>query len=381
MTSFCSKVKLPAWVKEGFIVGPIALMLLIWSPLSIADLETVPKSETEDIEKIWLDTSNFMNKLYPKDTEKTALRDAHAKAHACVRAKFTVGNDINSEFQEGVFRTPGKQYSAWVRFSNGATVPAPDEKRDGRGMAIKLMGVSGKKILEDEANESTQDFLNINYPVFFVRNAKEYVAFEDVNLKDNFNPIKFLIPDYNPFHVRWRELRNTLGIAFQKKVHPLAMQYYSMTPYLLGKGRAIKFSARSCNTDIPFHPNKDNPDFFRKQIKEYLATNDACFDFLVQKRKEGMPIEDATVLWDFDEAPLVPIARLEIKKQVFDTEEQNTFCENLSFTPWHSLPEHRPLGGINRVRKVMYERISKFRHERNGAVRREPTENGFYSQH
>jgi hypothetical protein len=379
MTSFCSKVKLPAWVKEGFIVGPIALTLLLWPPFSIAELETVPKSEPEDIEKIWLGRFDLMNKLYPKGSDKMALRDAHTKAHACVRAKFTVGNDIDSEFQEGVFRTPGKQYSAWVRFSSSAAVPAPDEKRDGRGMAIKLMGVSGKKILEDETNESTQDFVMFNFPVFFVRNTKDYVSFMEAANEGEIS--KFMIPDHNPFHVRWRELRNALGLIYEERVHLLAMQYYSTTPYLLGKDRAIKFSARSCNTDIPFHPNKDNPDFLRKQMKEYLATNDACFDFLVQKRKEGMPVEDATVLWDFDEAPLVPIARIEIKKQVFDTEEQNTFCENLSFTPWHALPEHRPLGGINRVRKVMYERISKFRHERNGTVRKEPTENGFYSRH
>jgi hypothetical protein len=257
-------------------------------------------------------------------------------------------------------------------------VPSPDAERDGRGMAVKLMGFSGKKILEDEVNESTQDFVMINFPVFVVRNTKDYVSF--VEASNEGAVLKFMIPDHNPFHVRWRELRNAVGLIYEERVHPLAMQYYSTTPYLLGQGRAIKFSARSCNTDIPFDPDEDNPDFLRKQMKEYLATNDACFDFLVQERKEGMPIEDPTVLWDFAEAPLVQVARIEIPRQVFDTEVQNTFCENLSFTQWHALPEHRPLGGTNRVRKVMYERISKFRHERNGTVRKEPTEKGFYSQ-
>jgi hypothetical protein len=41
--------------------------------------------------------------------------------------------------------------------------------------------------------------------------------------------------------------------------------------------------------------------------------------------------------------------------------------------PWHAVPEHRPLGGINRVRKVVYETISKLRHDLNGAPRSEPT--------
>ena len=47
--------------------------------------------------------------------------------------------------------------------------------------------------------------------------------------------------------------------------------------------------------------------------------------------------------------------------------EQNLACDNLSFNPWHSLPEHRPIGGINRLRKAVYETVSAYRHERNGA--------------
>lgn len=48
------------------------------------------------------------------------------------------------------------------------------------------------------------------------------------------------------------------------------------------------------------------------------------------------------------------------------------FGENLSFTPWHALPEHRPLGLTYRLRKVIYEHISQVRHEMNSSGRREP---------
>jgi hypothetical protein len=54
---------------------------------------------------------------------------------------------------------------------------------------------------------------------------------------------------------------------------------------------------------------------------------------------------------------------------------QAVFCENLSFSPWHSLPEHRPLGLVNRVRKVAYREISKLRHDLNKAPPQEPTGN------
>ena len=84
-------------------------------------------------------------------------------------------------------------------------------------------------------------------------------------------------------------------------------------------------------------------------------------------------MEDSKTEWLESEAPFIKVATIRIPKQVFDTPEQNEFCENLSFTPWHSLPEHRPLGGVNRVRRTVYEATSKLRHEMNRAQRTEPT--------
>ena len=59
--------------------------------------------------------------------------------------------------------------------------------------------------------------------------------------------------------------------------------------------------------------------------------------------------------------------------QVF-SKQQMDFAENMSYTPWHSLPEHKPLGFTNRVRKSVYSIISKFRHSQNGVVSKELTD-------
>jgi hypothetical protein len=85
-----------------------------------------------------------------------------------------------------------------------------------------------------------------------------------------------------------------------------------------------------------------------------------------------MPIEDASVEWDQVAAPLRKVATINIPAQEFDTPERHEFGDDLSFTPWHSLPAHRPLGGINRARRATYEAVSRRRHELNGAPRREP---------
>jgi hypothetical protein len=105
-----------------------------------------------------------------------------------------------------------------------------------------------------------------------------------------------------------------------------------------------------------------------------LAETAAEFDFMVQLRADGnaMPVEDPTVEWDERAAPFVPVARITIPQQDFDTQERREFAENLSFTPWHGLDAHRPLGGINRVRRTVYETISRLRHELNGVQRAEP---------
>jgi len=76
----------------------------------------------------------------------------------------------------------------------------------------------------------------------------------------------------------------------------------------------------------------------------------------------SMPIEDPTVKWD---SPFIRVATIKIPNQVFDLPEQQLYGENLSFTPWHSIEAHRPLGGVNRARKLVYEQIAKFRRQRN----------------
>lgn len=70
----------------------------------------------------------------------TAIRDAHPKAHGCLKAQFHVDESIPHGLAKGVFH-PGRSYDAWIRFSNSSADPEQaDITGDGRGMAVKLMG-------------------------------------------------------------------------------------------------------------------------------------------------------------------------------------------------------------------------------------------------
>lgn len=67
-----------------------------------------------------------------------------------------------------------------------------------------------------------------------------------------------------------------------------------------------------------------------------------------------MPVEDATVQWPEGDSPYRTAALLLIPRQEINTEEQKAICKQLSFNVWHALADHRPLGGINRLRREVY---------------------------
>ena len=291
-----------------------------------------------------------------------ARRDAHAKAHGCVQAQFRVLDKLPEEFRVGIFGQ-SHTYPAWIRYSNGSGKVQDDSVGDGRGMAIKLMGV-------EHSESGTQDFVMINHPVFFVRNAADYVEFQRAIAKGEAS--KFFFPGFNPLDFRLHELKIANDIRGTKLANPLNSRYWSETPYRFGD-TAMKFSARPCGAISKF-AETSSPDFLRDNMRKHLSQGEACFDFLVQLRKNSpeMPIEDPTVEWSENDSPFIPVARITIPVQAFTSPEQLKSCENLSFTPWHTIPEHQPLGGINRVRKTVYDTISRVRHELNGVESREP---------
>ncbi|MDR6796528.1 catalase family protein [Acinetobacter calcoaceticus] len=304
-------------------------------------------------------------------TAGNALRDAHPKAHGCVRAEFHVSKNIPAQFAKGIF-IPHQSYQAWIRFSNASNdASSADIDKDARGIAIKLLGVSGEKILESEKQATTQDFIMINHPVFFANDAKRYLSF--INDVNSHNMIRKL---HIPFALGFKGTMNALEARNSQIANPLYARYWSMVPYQLGLGndrQAVKYSVRACSVTANNLPKNPSHDFLRDALKDTLQNTDACMEFLIQPRTSSqMLIEDSMTEWDEKAAPFYQVATIHIPKQNFDTPEQNKFCENLSFTPWHALPAHKPLGAVNRMRKIIYENISRVRHDMNSAPRQEP---------
>lgn len=327
--------------------------------------------ETAAIKEIEQISVKALQHSYPENV-RPVLRDAHPKHHGCVKAEFIVHDDILAEFKIGIFKE-ARSFTAGIRFSNNKV--EDDTEKDVRGMAIKLCGVEGEKVLAHQKNAQTQDFLLINHPVFFLANLQDYVDFFQAreSARGKF-PFQFFF-NSNPFKWHLREFLIGMQMKNKKVNSPLTIRYWSSTPYKLGT-QAVKYSAKPSDVDTSTQASAKSADYLRERMSEHLNNRDASFDFLVQLQTDAkkMPVEDPTVEW---KSPFYKVATIKIPKQNFDTKTKMDFCENLSFTPWHSLPEHQPLGGINRARKQVYESIANLRRESNHVSLEEPTEEEF----
>jgi len=304
-------------------------------------------------------------------------RDVHSKTHGCIKATFTVLDNLDSRFRYGLFANPG-QYQAWIRFSSGNEYPQPDSTHDARGMAIKIMGVKGKKLLEDDGlpPAATQDFPLMNATRFFIRDISEYAEFtkylgSGIGARAKYG---YFLGGFTPDVRKWH-LREMMLAEETLKAAPdslLNTQFYSVSAFKLGPGNNVKYSARPCTEPPAADIDRNDPNFLRKEMVKRLATGGACFDFMVQLQVQGrnMPVEDTTVEWSTKDSPFLPVARLDIPSQKFEV--NNDLCEGLSFSPWHSLPEHRPIGVMNRIRKAVYLEVSRYRRQMNGVPLCEP---------
>jgi hypothetical protein len=133
-----------------------------------------------------------------------------------------------------------------------------------------------------------------------------------------------------------------------------------------------KFQTRTRVPRLPFRPSNN---YLREAMAATLSQRDVELDFLVQLQTDPhrMPVENASVRWPEKLSPLVPVATLEIPRQKFDSPAQLAFAHNLSYNPWHCVPEHRPLGNQNRARFKIYQELSRLRQTMNNTPHREPT--------
>jgi hypothetical protein len=309
--------------------------------------EYPPSNETETIEKLRV----LLQLVHKSQPSGAAQRGQHVKQHGGVWATFRVHRDIPNEMRAGIFAEP-QSYTALIRFSNGAPTD-DDTKPAAHAMAIKVLVPNGGSV------RTQQDFILADHPVFFARDVQHMFEFVNGKLNKTLN-----LKDFPAFE-RFTNVP-TRGL--------LDMTYWSQTPYRLGSG-AVKYLVKPSEQDekIQLSPGS-SPNFLREALTEQLTHEKvgAQYDFCVNPQTDAaaMPIEDPTREWT---SSPVCLASIVIYPQKFDSAEQEAFFTNLSWSPWNVLPEHSPLGGINRARKIIYEDSSLLRHTTAGVEGKIPT--------
>jgi catalase len=377
------------WLRIGRLLLRLVLWLLVLGALGwllstawyawkffgpVAAEEQIPAGEaamTQDIIQTAV-------RIVDQHKEQTRyLRDAHAKAHGCVKAEVTVPQDLPSDLRQGVFAQPGQHWNAWMRLSNGNAYPQFDAIHDARGMALKLLDVPGTQLLADARGSDgqplhEQDFVMFSHPNFFVSDVAEYR--QNIAAQADGKQVMAFFPSWDPRTWQLRHLMIAKATLAAAPASPTLATYYSVSPYKYGSANA-KFRVVPDPASCPAYAlpveNTDLPNFLRTALFQQLSADrqPACFALQVQRQDAHryMPIEDTSIEWREADAPFETVARIRVPAQDFDTPAQNLMCDNLSFNPWHGLEAHRPIGGINRLRKAVYQAVSDYRHSRNAA--------------
>lgn len=318
--------------------------------------EYPPKNEAAATEKIIGLLKERLERDYPAPARTE--RDAHPKQHGLVKAEFIIADDIPAEYCVGIF-SEVKTYEAWVRYSN-LSPDIADIKKDSRGMAIKVMGVPGEKILPGLKDAPTHDFVFMSTQVFV---TKDVAGFGNMLGAINRGEVAAGLHFLTHLGLTSRFLKVRIKVPDLPGVG-----WGSTTPYLLGEERAVKYAVFPHRPSTATLPGKDaSENYLRERLVETLSAGPVELDFFIQVQTDArrMPIEDPRKRWDTSASPFIKVATVRLLQQTFDTPAQQLYGDNLSFSPWHALPVHRPLGGLNRGRRAIYEVMSGFRHGRN----------------
>lgn len=278
-------------------------------------------------------------------------RALHAKGTGGLEAQLTVLGDLPEHARVGLFAAP-KTYRTYVRFSNGDPAVRRDRTADVRGLAIKVVGVGGKKLIPGLEDAPTQDFLLIQSAATPFKDTDEFIGFvRAMQVPALALPRIVALLGFS----RTLKLLKGLKTGTGAPVPSLAtLRYHTALPLRFG-ACAVKLDALP---KTPFVAGP-TPESLGAELSARLERGPVEFDlraqFFVDERRT--PIEDASVAWPEDLAPFTTLARLTIPQQKADSERGRKladFVERLSFDPWHAQEELRPLGNMMRGRNVAY---------------------------
>ena len=287
--------------------------------LAIAEERPLPREE-EYVDSIIASFQQQMRLLWkPGGFE----RGGNTKTQGLVRAEFIVHDGLPAELRRGIFAEP-KTYRAWVRYSGPGPYVTPDIDDVGfMSISIKLMGVPGPKLMDEE--KFTQDMFGVSPPTFVTPDVRANAQLQIESLKNA--SIFYFVNRHQP-HLLDGIMQ---GLWIKTQTSPFEAPYFSCVPYLLGEGQAMQYSVwpkTKKRTKIPHLPFRPPDDYLRAAMVGALDAGDVELDFRIQRQTDPhlMPIENASVLWPERLSPRVSVATLRMPRQTFASQAQIEFA-------------------------------------------------------
>lgn len=291
-------------------------------------------------------------------------RAFHVKSHAGLRGTLRILPGLPAVARHGIFAEP-RDFSALVRLSNGFSATKPDWFPDLVGLAVKVEGVDGDKLLPGEARAATQDFLALDRGYLPVDHAGHLMVISLATGNLLTAPFKLLrgLGMAKGLEVIFWTIGWSLRRLFLKSV--VTIGFSGVVPVSVGPTPA-KFHWRPRQSGpAPGRSRGSWTDYLRDELRRRLAAGDIGFDLYLQFHVDDVrtPV-DGGYAWDTGVAPMVKVAELVVKACDLDgaaAQASEAEVNRLAFNPWHGIAAHQPVGNIQRVRGLIYQKSAALR--------------------
>lgn len=342
--------------------------------------------------------TNLSEEVTSGRQEYRVLRDAHPKGHQCVTAAFDV--EANDFFPEGSFLGENAHHEAVIRYSTATASPTPDSSKGALGGAIKV-----------QVGDQEHDFVMITADKLPTDNAEDFINLVKVARIANCSSIVAGDSESDSFFgALFRFEQQVLEVG--RCISDAGLSLFDVPAVVVSLGRLVSATNRSEVTSVfdkPFFgisPYAFDDTVFKfemaqtacsevntedmsltaeealldngieQNIKRVLSAGTACYDLSVVARPDGLSdkqaIESLSKTWDemsASELERTKVATVVVSQIDTASEISALACDEMQFSPDHTVDRFRALGSVNRARAIVYEALSEFRLEANEYLR------------
>jgi hypothetical protein len=332
---------------------------------SEASMNSIPTPSTGWQEKIAPDeeqryalyAQQFAQLQARKSARWGAGRALHRKQITAAHGTLEVLNGLSLYARHGLFAQP-RSYDVWVRLSNGGLDRASDKTPDIRGFALRVLGVDGDSAL-GHGPAVSQDFTLINQEIFAFQGSGEFVDFVMAASQGGGSLIKHMFTRYGLLGGP-RKLGRMLKVAGKPFSGFATEPLFSAVPIASGPYAVrVRLLPASSNGAAAAGASTDWDADFSSRLARGPLHWDLQLQFFVDEATT--PIENPTVNWP---TPYATVARLMLPQQDTRSPQGQAFAQKVEtcvIDPWQALAQHRPLGDVQRARKVVYFESQKGR--------------------